>query len=130
MGAPGSDLAEADFRAIAAAFDLARLDRAFLDDPYPTYRALQRHAPVHRLPDGTYFLTRHADLTACYRDRRLRSDKTREFRPKFGDSPLYRHHTTSLVFNDPPLHDRVRKLLAAAFTPRTLQAMEPRGTAG
>ena len=36
------------------------------------------------------------------------------------------HHTTSLVFNDPPLHTRVRKLLAAAFTPRALAAMQPR----
>jgi cytochrome P450 len=86
---------------------------------------LRTHAPVHRLPDGAYFLTRHEDLTLCYRDRRLRSDKTREFKPKFGDSPLYRHHTTSLVFNDPPLHTRVRKLLAAAFTPR-LRALQPR----
>ncbi len=120
------EVPKSDRQAVAAAFDLARLDQAFLDDPYPTYRALQAHAPVHRLPDGTYFLTRHADLTACYRDRRLLSDKTREFRPKFGDSPLYRHHTTSLVFNDPPLHTRVRKLLASAFTPRTLQAMESR----
>jgi len=27
----------------AAAFNLAKLDRAFLDDPYPTYRALREH---------------------------------------------------------------------------------------
>jgi hypothetical protein len=121
-----SVMAVAVAREAAIGFDLARLDRAFLDDPYPTYHALRAHAPVHRLPDGTYFLTRHEDLTSCYRDRRLRSDKTREFKPKFGDGPLYRHHTTSLVFNDPPLHTRVRKLLAAAFTPHTLQAMEPR----
>jgi cytochrome P450 len=121
-----NQVAQDEARARAAAFDLARLDAAFLDDPYPTYRALQRFDPVRRLPDGSYFLTRHADLSLCYRDRRLLSDKTREFRPKFGNSPLYRHHTSSLVFNDPPLHTRVRKLLAAAFTPRTLQAMEAR----
>jgi cytochrome P450 len=57
----------------------------------------------------------------------MSSDKKAEFGPKFGiGSPLYRHHTTSLVFNDPPLHTRVRKLLAAAFTPRALKALEPR----
>ena len=57
----------------------------------------------------------------------MSSDKKAEFGPKFGvDTPLYRHHTTSLVFNDPPLHTRVRKLLAAAFTPRALAAMQPR----
>jgi cytochrome P450 len=36
--------------------------------------------------------------------------------PKYGASPLYAHHTTSLVFNDPPLHTRVRKLIAGAPT--------------
>jgi cytochrome P450 len=57
----------------------------------------------------------------------MSSDKKAEFGPKFGVStPLYRHHTTSLVFNDPPLHTRVRKLLAAAFTPRALANLQPR----
>jgi cytochrome P450 len=39
---------------------------------------------------------------------------------------LYEHHTSSLVFNDPPYHTRVRKLLAPAFTPRALKALQPR----
>ncbi len=57
----------------------------------------------------------------------MSSDKKAEFGPKFGiGTPLHRHHTTSLVFNDPPLHTRVRKLLAAAFTPRALATMQPR----
>ena len=73
------------------------------------------------------FLSRYADIAVCYRDPRMRSDKKAEFGPKFGiGTPLYRHHTTSLVFNDPPLHTRVRKLLAAAFTPRALAAMPAR----
>ncbi|WP_422000232.1 cytochrome P450 [Reyranella sp.] len=73
------------------------------------------------------FLSRYADIAACYRDPRMSSDKKAEFGPKFGEgSPLYRHHTTSLVFNDPPLHTRVRRLLAAAFTPRSLAALQPR----
>jgi len=113
--------------ALAAAFDLNRLDRVFLDDPYPTYRALQEREPVHRMPDGSYFLTRYDDLVEVYRDARTwSSDKTVQFKPKFGDSPLYEHHTTSLVFNDPPIHTRVRKLLAPAFTPRALRALQPR----
>jgi cytochrome P450 len=43
-----------------------------------------------------------------------------------GSSSLYEHHTTSLVFNDPPYHSRVRKLLAPAFTPRALKALQSR----
>jgi cytochrome P450 len=112
---------------LAQSFDLARLDRAFLDDPYPTYRALREHNPVHRLPDGTYFLTRYDDLIEVYRDAKTwSSDKKIQFKPAFGDSLLYEHHTTSLVFNDPPIHTRVRKLLAPAFTPRALKALQPR----
>src|SRR5262245_66245133 len=112
---------------LAAAFDLARLDRAFLDDPYPTYRALREHDPVHRMANGSYFLTRYDDLIAIYRDARTwSSDKKIDFKPNFGDSPLYEHHTTSPGFNDPPIHTRVRKLLAPAFTPRALKALQPR----
>ncbi len=113
--------------ALVASFDLARLDRAFLDDPYPTYRALREHDPVHRMPDGSCFLTRYDDLVAVYHDAKTwSSDKKIDFKPKFGDSLLYEHHTTSLVFNDPPIHTRVRRLLAPTFTPRALKALQPR----
>jgi cytochrome P450 len=108
-------------------FDLSRLGPAFLNDPYPTYRVLREYAPVHRLPDGSFFLTRYDDLAQVYRDTSTwSSDKKIDFRPNFADSLLYEHHTTSLVFNDPPVHTRVRKLLAPAFTPRALRALEPR----
>ena len=113
--------------ALAASFNLASLDRAFLDDPYPTYRALREHDPVHRIADGSCFLTRYDDLVEVYRDTKTwSSDKKLQFRPNFGDSLLYEHHTTSLVFNDPPSHTRVRRLLAPSFTPRILRAMQPR----
>ncbi|MGH6673097.1 MAG: cytochrome P450 [Xanthobacteraceae bacterium] len=117
----------ADDRDLAAAFDLKHLDPAFLDDPYPTYRALRRHDPIHRMPDGSYFLTRYDDLVEVYRDAKTwSSDKKIDFKPPFGDSMLYEHHTTSLVFNDPPVHTRVRKLLAPTFSPRALKALQPR----
>ena len=116
-----------DDRGLAESFDLRRLDRAFLDDPYPTYHALRRHDPVRRLEDGSYFLTRYDDIVSVYRDPELfSSDKKVDFKPNLGDSLLYEHHTTSLVFNDPPYHTRVRKLLAPAFTPRALRALQTR----
>ena len=116
------DLADA-----AASFDLTRLAPGFYDDPYPVYRALQLHSPVRRMPDGSLFLTRYADLDRIYRDTAgFSSDKAEEFAPKYGrGSPLYQHHTTSLVFNDPPLHSRVRCLIAGALTPRAIGALEP-----
>ncbi len=121
------ELPEDQARAFAERFDIARLEPEFLADPFPRYHALRRFAPLKRLPDGSVFVSRYADVAVCYRDPRMSSDKKAEFGPKFGvGAPLYRHHTTSLVFNDPPLHTRVRKLLAAAFTPRALAALAPR----
>ncbi|MDO9708749.1 cytochrome P450 [Paracraurococcus lichenis] len=112
--------------ALVAGFDLRSLPRSFYDDPFPTYRALREREPVRRMPDGTLFLTRWADLDRVYRDTRtFSSGKKVEFLPKFGDTPLYAHHTTSLVFNDPPLHTRVRRLIMGALTPRAIAGMEP-----
>ena len=113
-------------RILAANFDLRALPPDFYANPWPTYHALREHAPVKRLPDGSLFLTRHADLTAVYRDTKIfTSDKKKEFGPKFGASPLFEHHTTSLVFNDPPLHTRVRRLIMGALTQRAIAGMEP-----
>ena len=113
-------------QAIAATFDLRALPADFLANPYPVYAVLRETEPVRRMPDGSYFLTRYADLVAVYRDAAtFSSDKHVEFAPKYGaGSPLFEHHTTSLVFNDPPLHTRVRKLIMGALTRRAIADME------
>jgi cytochrome P450 len=108
----------------ARAFTLAGADAAFVDDPYPTYAALREHDPVHLIAPGSWLLTRYDDVLAVYRDGRASSDKKREFAPKFGDSPLFEHHTSSLVFNDPPLHTRVRRLLVGALNQQAISRME------
>ena len=124
---PQSHSVSFDAASAAAGFDLRRLPDAFYDDPFATYRALREHAPVKRMPDGSVFLTRHADIVAVYKDAAtFSSDKREEFLPKYGASPLFEHHTTSLVFNDPPLHTRVRRLIAGALTPKHIAAMEGR----
>jgi len=116
----------ADARELSAGFDIEKLTPEFYVDPYPTYRALREHEPVKRLPNGSYFLTRYDDLVSAYKSTRLfSSDKRREFAPKYGDSLLYEHHTTSLVFNDPPAHTRVRRLIMGALSPRAIAEMEP-----
>src|SRR5277367_4126462 len=117
---------EGEAERAAVEFDLRRLPAAFYLDPYPVYRSLREREPVKRLPDGSCLLTRFDDLVAVYKDAALfSSDKREEFRPKFGLSPLYEHHTTSLVFSDPPLHMRVRRLIAGALTPRAISDLAP-----
>ena len=123
----GRRIADGDAAAIVRDFSLRALPHSFYDDPYPTYRALQAADPIHRMPDGSLFLTRHRDLEEIYKDTaRFISDKKVEFAPKYGTgSLLFQHHTTSLVFNDPPLHTRVRRLIAGALNPRAIAGMEP-----
>jgi hypothetical protein len=117
---------KASARELAASFDIEKLTPEFYADPYPTYRALREHDPVKLLPNGCYFLTRYDDLVSAYKNTKLfSSDKKKEFAPKYGDSPLYEHHTTSLVFNDPPAHTRVRRLIMGALSPRAIAEMEP-----
>ncbi|MDF1717164.1 MAG: cytochrome P450 [Antarcticimicrobium sp.] len=114
-------------RNIALTFDLANPPEGFVEDPFPIYDALLAHAPVLRQPDGSVLLCRYGDLDRIYRDTKLfSSDKTEAFKPKFGaGAPLYEHHTTSLVFSDPPLHTRVRRIMTSALTPRAIARMEP-----
>ena len=78
---------------IARSLDLRALPRDFLDNPYPVYAALREDQPFKRMPDGSYFLTRHADLVAVYRDAKVfSSDKQVEFGPKYNHAP----------YNEPP----------------------------
>ena len=59
----------------ARAFDLKRLPPDFIDDPFPYYRALREHDPVHRMPDGAYLVTRwrDCDLTTQNADKQIPS---------------------------------------------------------
>src|ERR1700731_1791559 len=116
----------ASARELAADFDIEKLTAEFYADPYPTYRALREHEPVRRMPNGSYFLTRYDDLLTAYKNTKaFSSDKKKEFAPKYGASLLYEHHTTSLVFNDPPAHTRVLRLIMGALSPRAIAEMEP-----
>jgi hypothetical protein len=117
--------AQENARDLAAGFDLEKLTGDFYVNPYPTYRALRENDPVKRMPNGSYFLTRYDDLVTAYKNTRaFSSDKKKEFAPKYGASLLYEHHTTSLVFNDPPIHTRVRRLIMGALSPRAIAEME------
>ena len=108
----------------ACALQLTHPPAGFIDDPYPYYAILREYDPLHALEGGGVLVTRYEDALAVYRDGRASSDKTIEFKPKFGDSALYEHHTTSLVFSDPPLHTRVRGLLMGALNQRAIARME------
>jgi cytochrome P450 len=121
---PNSRTAESITAAVAS-LQLTAPPPGFLDDPYPWYDALRASRPLHALGPGSWLLTRYDDVLAVYRSPAVSSDKQREFGPRFGvGTPLHQHHTTSLVFNDPPRHTRVRRLLMGALSQRVIQRME------
>jgi len=110
----------------ADSFDLRNLPPEFYENPFPYYALLRTQAPVKRLPDGTFFVTRYDDAEFVYKNPKIfSSDKKQEFGAKYGATPLFEHHTTSLVFNDPPFHTRVRRLINGALTPRAVAQIQP-----
>jgi cytochrome P450 len=107
-------------------------DLGFIADPYPTLAALREAAPVHhdeRL--GRWLVTRHEDVRSCLRDRRLgRNFRHLGTETEFGAEPLdprwqpfWDVERWSLLFIEPPEHTRIRKLVAAAFTPRAVESL-------
>ena len=114
---------------MSTTFDLQNVSEDYLVDPYSVLAALRAQSPVHKNTDGTFVLTCYADIVQTYRDPLIwSSDKRATFKPKFGNTPLFEHHTNSIVFIDPPDHTRIRRLFQSAFTRKALAAFVPRIT--
>ena len=106
-------------------FDLYNPPSDFINNVYKYYNLLREKSPIHKNSDGSYILTRYKDLVGVYRNFKVwSSDKRTEFGTKFGSSPLFEHHTTSVVFVDPPDHTRIRKIFQQAFTPKSILRLE------
>ena len=106
-------------------FDLYNPPSDFINNVYKYYNLLREKSPIHKNSDGSYILTRYKDLVGVYRNFKVwSSDKRTEFGAKFGSSPLFEHHTTSVVFVDPPDHTRIRKIFQQAFTPKSILSLE------
>jgi cytochrome P450 len=114
----------------ALPFDPA--DPDFIADPYPALDELRESTALlydERL--NRWFVTRHADVRACLRDRRLgRNYRHVGSDDEFNAEPLdprwsdfWRSERWSLLWLEPPEHTRIRKLVAAAFTPRAVESM-------
>ena len=110
-------------------------DPAFVADPYPVFARLREEAPVAFDPaTGQWIVTRHADVSAALRDRRLgrtylhvatHEEWGHEAPPEWQD-PFWDVARLQLLDLEPPDHTRLRRLLARAFTPRAVEAMRPR----
>jgi cytochrome P450 len=95
------------------------------EDPYPTYARLRDEAPLFHNPEvGFWALSRHADVIDAFRDSaRFSSALGVSLEPSaYGPDA---HRTSSFIAMDPPMHGRMRGLVARAFTPRRVEKLEP-----
>lgn len=104
-------------------FDLFNLPDSYYDDPYPSFEDLRNNDPIHRNSDGSVLLTRYADVKAVWRDLSGVVNREEMYRKKFGEGPLLQHHTSSMLFRDPPDHDRLRDIVNPFFTPQGISGL-------
>jgi len=107
----------------------------FVADPYPAYDALRRERPVFfDEPTGQWVVTRHEDVNALLRDRRLgrsylhvasHEEFGRPAEPEFL-APFWNLVRAGMLDVEPPDHTRLRRLVSKAFTPRMVEGLRVR----
>jgi cytochrome P450 len=111
------------------------LVRSVREWPYPLYRRLREHDPIHRsgaIPG--WFLFRHADCLAVLRDQRFSADdrnfagyaRQRAWEIEDGLADPNLPDEPPMLRRDPPDHTRLRRLVSKAFTPRAIERLRPR----
>ena len=99
-------------------------------DPYPHYKTLRETDPVHLSFLTFWFLTRHADVSAFFAEKKLEHRYVQTQTMRFGDEVAenaYFAKFRKMVFVlDDPDHRRVRRLLVKSFTPKRVHELRPR----
>jgi cytochrome P450 len=94
-------------------------------DPYQAFRAIREEAPLYYNEQHDFYaLSRFADVDAALVDHETFSSARGaiiELIKANIDIP-----PGVIIFEDPPIHDVHRKLLARMFTPRKITALEPK----
>lgn len=114
-------------------FEQGLLTPRYLADPYPYYRALREHDPVHwsqRM--NAWVLTRYSDVLDALGDPRLISGQRvasyadslpHSLRPQL--QPLFEQIDKWIGNLDPPDHTRLRRLINVVFTPKMVEGLRP-----
>jgi fatty acid omega-hydroxylase len=88
------------------------LRKANRANPYPFYAEL-RKTPVARQPDGTYVVSTYREVVQLLHDPRVTSDTRKRPGAILGRDPL----EATIITEDPPEHDRDRRLMMRHFGP-------------
>ncbi len=99
-------------------------------DPYPAYRQLRAEDPVHWSDKlGGWVLTRYDDVKEALHGQRFSADRATPFADHMAakDEPeiarVGRMLGRWVVFNDPPRHTVLRRLLFEAFSPKMIDGL-------
>jgi cytochrome P450 len=105
--------------------DVDFADPGFLRDPYPGLRRVRESAPVSwHAATGRWLAASHAAVEAVLRDRRLgRFWRDRE--PAAVYETFNMLHRDQMMENEPPVHTRLRSLVAKAFTRGHVERLRP-----
>ena len=106
----------------------------FTDDPYPQYALMRSQATVYQHPFGFWLLTGYDEVSWLLRapglsveDDNIAADNPmRLVREAIYGEITQDPAALSMLDRDPPDHTRLRKLVSKAFTPRAIQALQPR----
>ncbi len=109
-------------------------DVTFVANPYPAYARLRADHPVlHDDVTDHWLVSRHVDVNAALRDRRFgRTYLHAATHEEMGHppdpphlDPFWHLIRSGILDMEPPDHTRVRRLVSKAFTPKTVEALQP-----
>jgi cytochrome P450 len=102
------------------------LSNDFFDDPYDTYRRLRDEAPCYYNDRyGFWALSRYDDVVAASRDWQTFTSTKGITLDQLAAEGLGDLAMSSIIFMDPPDHERLRKLVSRVFTPKAVAELEP-----
>ncbi len=97
-------------------------------EPWAVYRRLRETHPVYRSRLDAWIVASHAGVDAVFRHPSVSVDESRSTQHGQNPAPdgFTRLMDQTMLFRDPPDHDRLRRLVARAFTPRRIAELRPR----
>ena len=99
-------------------------DYAIDADPHPSWKQLRDEAPLYRNEKlDFYALSRFRDVMTASLDSELYSSAYGTVLEMMSDEP---NESPMMIWLDQPQHDRLRKLVSRAFSPRRIGELEPR----
>ncbi len=93
---------------------------AIAENPYPVFATMRASSPVVRMgPLGLWAVSRYDDVLGILRNHETFSSEVS------ADVLAGEPARPSMIFNDPPVHTRLRGLISKAFTPRMIELQRP-----